>query len=301
MWLSHSITRKTLFAIPFAASLSLARGADPDVGLHNVTIVPDSATYAAIAASAFLRDTFAIVQTSPSQRASEDAVALLGRSTYIEFRRPGAPRTDHWTSRVALGSDRHGTVDVLAERLTSEVGPVRRDSLLLTRDADSVPWLYRLAASRLDADSALALHVVEYHPQFLTRWAGTSARPGAVRADVLSMYARRAGVDQSRRFALLDIVGVKVAAADSTQPHVLGHCRAVGWRVMDNASGAACVASDVRLYVVSPENGTRGVVAFTMRMAPNSRVRRGSTYRFGSSTLRVSRTGFATWEFEAPR
>jgi hypothetical protein len=301
MWLSHSITRKTLFAVPFAASLALAGGADPDVGLHNVTIVPDSATYAAIASSAFLRDTFALVDESPSQGDAEDALALFGRSTYIEFRRPGAPRADHWSSRVALGSDRHGTLDLLAERLTSEVGPVRRDSLVLTRGPEPIPWLYRLSASRFDTDSTLALHVVEYHPQFLARWAGASARPGTVRADVLSVYARRAGADQPRRPAFLDIVGVKVAAADSNHPHVLGHCRAVGWRVMDNASGAACVASDVRLYVVPPENGAHGVVAFTMRVAASSRVRRGSTYTFGSSTLRISRNGFATWEFPQPR
>lgn len=301
MWWSHSITRKALIAIPFAASIALAPGANPDVGLHNVTIVPDTATYAAIAASAFLRDTFALVHASPSQRTAEDAVALFGRSTYIEFRRPGAPRTDPWTSRVALGSDRHGTVDLLAERLTSEIGAVQRDSLTVARDAEVVPWLYRLSAPPSHADSSLALHVVEYHPQFLARWAGASARPGAVRADVLAMYARGAGPSAQRRFALLDIVGVKVAAGDGEHSRVLAHCRAVGWRVMDNASGSACVGSDVRLYVVAPENGARGVVAFTMRVAPGSRVRRGGSYTFGTSTLRVSRHGFATWEFPGPR
>ena len=270
---------------------------NPVVGLNHLTLVPDSATFAAIERSAFLRDTFALFAPSPWDRSATPGIALLGRSTYVEFRPPaGGPA---WTSSVALGTDEGGALRAVARRLTSEVGAVRLDSLMRRRDSAEVPWLYQVVASDARMDSALAVQVVEYHPRFLRGWYGAvpAASTSVARTKVLAMQATT--VDTARRrYPFLDIVAIKVAASGETETVLLGHCRAVGWRVQSTTGGTACVGSDVRLFLVPPASasGQRGVVAFTMRVSSTAQLR-GAVRRFGSSILRISRNGFATWEF----
>ncbi len=282
-----------LLAVPAAVRENL-----PVVGLNHLTVVPDSATFAAIEKSAFLRDTFALFDRWPDVRQASSRVALFGRSTYIEFVRPASGGANAWTSRVALGTDVRGALGTVAKRLTSEVGPVRLDSLTRRRDSADIPWLYQVMASDARMDSALAVHVVEYHPGFLRGWYGAvpAASTSVARARVLAMQAT--SVDSARRrYPFLDIVAIKVAASSETETVLLAHCRAVGWRVQPARGGTACVGSDVRLFLVPSQSGQRGVVAFTMRLASTGKLRGGAVRRFGSSTLRISRNGFATWEF----
>ncbi len=266
----------------------------PVVGLNHLTLVPDSATFAAIERSAFLRDTFALF--APSDRSISTGIALLGRSTYVEFRPPAGGRA--WTSSLALGTDEGGALRAVARRLTSEVGAVRLDSLTRRRDSADVPWLYQVVASDARMDSALAVQVVEYHPRFLRGWYGAvpAASTSVARTKVLAMQAT--SIDTARRrYPFLDIVAIKVAASRETENLLLAHCRAVGWRVQPTTGGTACVGPDVRLFLVPSQSGRRGVVAFTMRVASTTQLRGANVRRFGSSTLRISRNGFATWEF----
>lgn len=270
----------------------------PVVGLNHLTLVPDSATFAAIEKSAFLRDTFALFAPSPSERSTGTGIALLGRSTYVEFQPPAGGRA--WTSSLALGTDEGGALRAVARRLTSEVGAVRLDSLMRKRDSTVVPWLYQVVASNARMDSALAVQVVEYHPRFLRGWYGAApaASTSVARTRVLAMQAT--SVDSARRrYPFLDIVAIKVAASGETENFLLAHCRAVGWRVQPTIGGTACVGSDVRLFLVpiASASSRRGVVAFTMRLASTAKLRGAEVRRFGNSTLRISRNGFATWEF----
>jgi hypothetical protein len=268
----------------------------PVVGLNHLSLVPDSATYAAIASSAFLRDTFALVDQSSDEGA--ERIALFGRSTYVEFRPPGNDGPG-WTSGLALGTDERGGLLALANRLTSEVGPLRFDSLSRRRGSADVPWLYQLAAREGRADSALAVRIVEYHPHFVRRWFGpTASNPKSVaRADVLAMHATKVG---TARRPLVDVIAIKVAASPESGERLMAHCRGVGWRVQPTTAGHACVGSGVRMFVVPAKSHERGIVAFTMRVAPNTMLRGSLTRRFGRSALRVSKNGLATWEFSSP-
>lgn len=287
-----------LLAVPAAVRESL-----PVVGLNHLTVIPDSATFAAIEKSAFLRDTFALVERWPDERQSGSGVALFGRSTYIEFARPASGGANAWTSRLALGTDVRGALNAVAKRLTSEIGPVRLDSVMRRRDSADVPWLYQLEAAHARPDSALDVRVVEYHPQFVPRWNGAARGATTVaRADVLAMYAAHVAPDAAKgRYPFVDVVGIKVAATVETEEMLLGHCRAVAWRVQTLSTGTACVGPGVRLFLVRATGAERGIVAFTMRVAPSKRVIASATHRFGRSTLRLSRNGFATWEFGQPR
>ncbi|MGH7694235.1 MAG: DUF5829 family protein, partial [Gemmatimonadaceae bacterium] len=200
----------------------------------------------------------------------------------------------------ALGTDEGGALRAVARRLTSEVGAVRLDSLTRKRDSADVPWLYQVVASNAHMDSALAVRVVEYHPRFLRGWYGAApaATTSVARTKVLAMQAT--SVDTARRrYPFLDVVAIKVAASAETEDFLLAHCRAVGWRVQPTTGGTACVGPDVRLFLVpsGSASGRRGVVAFTMRVASTAQLRGANVRRFGSSTLRISRNGFATWEF----
>jgi hypothetical protein len=298
------VKRRRLFrALPLLLGaivlVAAARESSPVVGLNHLTLVPDSATFAAIASSAFLRDTFALVDGSPD--GGSDRFALFGRSTYIEFRRPAASERA-WTSDVALGTDERGALRALEKRLTSEVGPVHLDSVSRRRDSTDVPWLYRLA-SESRADSTLALRIVEYHPQFVPRWFGASTRVTVARADVLAMHASGAAAGGTRRFPFLDVVALKIAATTESASMLVAHCRAVGWRVQAASDGTACVGPGVRMFIVPSRSAERGLVAFTMRVTPAARMRASVDRTFGRSTFKVSRAGLATWEFQssAPR
>lgn len=276
-----------LFALLLAA-IAAGRTSAPLVGLNHLTLVPDSATFAAIEQSAYLRDTFARYERWPSEEGA--GVALFGRTTYIEFARPEASAIA-WRSKLALGTDERGALRAVASRLTSEVGPVRFDSITRRRDSADVPWLYE-AAAQAQRDSLLDVRVVEYHP----RWLGAGRRSTVARADVLAMYA--AGVAPARtRYPFVDVVGVKIATTAESEPMLLGHCRAVGWRVLAVSAGTACVGPGVRLVLVRAIGSERGIVAFTMRVSPNGNIPRTGVHRLGHSVLRLSTNGFATWEF----
>lgn len=291
-----------LFALLLAVPAALRENL-PVVGLNHLTVVPDSATFAAIEKSAFLRDTFALFEAWPDERQSGPGVALFGRSTYIEFARPASGGANAWTSRLALGTDVHGTLSTVAKRLTSEVGRVRLDSVTRRRDSADVPWFYQLEAADARSDSALDVRVVEYHPQFVPRWNGAARGATTVaRADVLAMYAADVAPDAGKgRYPFVDVVGIKVATTAEAEETLLGHCRAVAWRVQALSTGTACVGPGVRLFLVRSSGAERGIVAFTMRVAPSKWVSASATHRFGRSTLRLSRNGFATWEFGQPR
>ncbi|MGQ0641548.1 MAG: DUF5829 family protein [Gemmatimonadaceae bacterium] len=280
----------------FIAVLPAAiKGVSPAVGLNHLTLIPDSATFAAIAASPFLRDTFALADGSPDGGA--ERIALVGRSTYVEFRQPAAGARA-WTGGLALGTDERGALSAVAKRLTSEVGPLQLDSVSRRRDSADIPWLYRLAMSEARSDSSLAVRIVEYHPQFARRWFGasTAAAASVARADVLAMH----GAGRRAHFPFVDVVAIKVAAAAETSEMLVAHCRGVGWRVQPAADGVACVGPGVRMFVVPPRRDERGIVAFTMRVNPASKVRGSGPRTFGRSTLKVSKSGLATWEFRAP-
>ncbi|MEW5914966.1 MAG: DUF5829 family protein [Gemmatimonadota bacterium] len=289
----RSLLTRASCALIFLSSLPAVPGGDaPAVGLNHLAIVADSATFEAIAASPFLRDTFALFE--PNQR-EPNRVALVGHSTYVEFRLAASAR-EAWTSTLALGTDVPGALKAVARRLTSEVGRVQLDTVRLRRDSAEVPWLYQLALSDARTDSTLAVRVLEYHPSFLRHWYGSPKAPLSVaRSDVLAM--RATGGAPERRFQFRDVVAVKVAAERDAAARLVEHCRGLGWRVQPATGGTACVGPGVRLFVVPPERHERGIVAFTMRVAPTGKVRGPTTRAFGRSVLRVSRTGFATWEF----
>ena len=282
-------------ALLLAVPVPLTESA-PTVGLNHLTLTPDSATFAAIASSTFLRDTFALLAQSPADKPADDGIAIFGRSTYVEFLRP-ASGSEPGTSSVAFGTDERGALRVVARRLTSEVGAVRLDSLTRRRDSADIPWLYELVAADTRMDSALAVRVIEYHPRFLHSWYGVApaASTSVARTKVLAALTTRSDTTR-RRYPFIDVVGIKSAASSQTENVLLAHCRAVGWRVQPTTSGQACVGSDARLFLVPWKSGQHGVVAFTMRIAPSAKLRAPATRRFGRSTLRISRNGFATWE-----
>ncbi len=289
-------------AIPLVLTAFVKESA-PTVGLNHLMLVPDSATFAAIAASPFLRDTFALFDEWPEERvgrASAPGVAFFGRTTYVAFMRPGSGDAGAWRSRLALGTDQRGALQAIASGLTSEVGPLLLDSVSRQRDSADVPWFYQLVARAAHSDSALAVGVMEYHPNFVRRWYGASqsAVGSIARADVLAHHAARVeGTSVRSRYSFVDIVGIKVAVRPETETLLLGYCRGVGWRVKATSGGTACVGPGVRLFLVPARSGERGIVAFTMRFSPMSKLRGGTTRTFGRSTLRLSSNGFATWEF----
>lgn len=98
-----------------------------------------SATFAAIAGSAFLRDTFAALEAGSGDshgHAAGDGVVLNGRSTYVEFRRPGSGASATWTSRLAFGTDHQDrgiachagrAAQSLSRRRMARAGSVNRD------------------------------------------------------------------------------------------------------------------------------------------------------------------------------
>jgi len=103
--------------------------------------------------------------------------------------------------------------------------------------------------------------------------------------------------DTRIRAPFVDVVAIKVAASTESAASLVAHCRGVGWRVQKAADGTACVGPKVRLFVVPTRRAEHGIVAFTMKVTSPARAYSAKARRFGHSSLRVSRNGFATWEF----
>jgi hypothetical protein len=293
-------SRRLALVAALAAGAASAATAQPvpRIGLNHFFLVPDSATYAAIAASPFLRDTLGVFEARTTRRADQTytGVYWYGTTTYFEFLPPGAGGRRPGDSGLAWGSDAAGdTADV-----RRALARVPRDSVqvaLITRALGDVshPWFTQTAVAG-GRGGALDSWVMTYAPDFLTTWHPTlpPAGGGASRAAVLERYAAVVGAHARRgTVPFADVLALEIAVSAPTTERVRAECAALGLAV--DPTGCT-TAEGFRLTLVRSSGPVMGVRRVTLRLrAPWSGPARRT---FGRSTLQLTAPTQAEWRFD---
>jgi hypothetical protein len=291
-----SATRCMCALVVAAVAVSHAQPTRPVVSLNHFYVIPDSATYAAISESRFIRDTFGIFEARTTKRADQTYTGIYwyGTATYFEMLPPGAGGRKVGDSGVAWGTDSPADT----ARLRTMLARIPRDSVtvnLITRGVDSgmVPWFTQTALASAGSRAALVTWVMTYAPRFLDDWFPElpPLRVAPTRDAVQERYAARVN-GHARRDSVSfgDVRALRVAVTTAERTGLLAECRALGMRV----TPASCHADDgFILTFVDATAAKRGVQRITMALrrewpGPRERV-------FGSSRLRIVAPRRAEW------
>lgn len=268
----------------------------PVPGLSHVFVAVDSATFAAIAASPFLRDEFGAFETRTTTRSdgsSYTGAYLYGRETYVELQPPSADRpTD--LAQLYLGSDFRGDIHRGVERLAASF--VRTNFGMNTRgrgDAN-VPWFYAagIVPSVTEAQSAAAFNMIllEWHPDFLKTWFPRLPADSTG----MSRAAYLAPLWTPQRY-LRDVVGITFALDSTETARMAERLSVLGYTIRRAADTVEAVGGGLTVTVVPSVPGRHGTTALRLAL---QRAKSGvKTFRIGRSELRFSDGPEAIWTF----
>ncbi|MCP3915523.1 MAG: hypothetical protein GY711_08215 [bacterium] len=241
------------------------------VFFNHLYVVPDAETYAALAGSSFLRETFAASEerTTVRRDMSYTGVYFYGDQTYFEFLPPQeSGELVIGASAVAFGFEDSGATDAFAAKLKEGevqtfVGPITREV-----DGEHVPWFQIMGVQKAHAESRFSMFSLEYHPEFLSRWHAASSRElsGIGRRNVLARYAAK--LEQAERRAsapLVDVTRVDLALDDRERERFLQVCRAFGYSIEEKAGTWICDGPGYEI-VVSTTETPGGITAFQMSL-----------------------------------
>lgn len=189
------------------------------VFLNHVYAVVDRETYAALAHSSFLRETFAVTEERATKRAdiSYSGLYFYGRRTYFEFLPPeAAAGLAEGDCGLALGVESPGALDGFVGRLATKGIPSQGGPRTRELGGEQLPWFQIIGVQM--PPSPLSVIAMEYDPRFLKRWHADlpPANGGFARADVLARYAaalKRSELHASAPFADVQQVHVEVSEA----------------------------------------------------------------------------------------
>ena len=245
------------------------------VFLNHVYVVPDAETYAAIAASEFFRETFAVSEERETVRADMSYTGLYfyGEETYFEFLKPDtSPQFGAGRSGLAFGFELEGGTDAAVAALRARgvntfLAPITREA-----QGEQVPWFQIMGVESPHVESKLSLFSLEYDPQFLAEWY-TDLPPqhgGSIaRRHVLERYAAKLDQTELRGSSLLDdVTEVQLELDEAEREHLFTVCDAFGWERDEAADRWTTRGPGVRLVVrPSPGDGpSRGVTGFVMTL-----------------------------------
>ncbi len=239
------------------------------VFLNHVFAVVDGETYAALAGSTFLRETFAVSEERTTVRAdiSYTGLYFYGRRTYFEFlSAQAAAGLVEGATGLALGLETQGALDELASRLGEREVGTQRGPITRQLGETQVPWFQILGVEM--PPSALQVFAMEYDPRFLAGWHPELAPAGGglARADVLARYAAALGkVEAHANAPFTDVISVELALSDAERERLLSVCAAAGWEVEQSAGVWTCSAPQFRL-VLRPSDAPGGISAFELAL-----------------------------------
>jgi len=265
--------KRRLILVMFTATLATA------AELNHFFLTLDHETYAAIERSPFLKSEFAAFEQRTTVRTdiTYTAIYFYGTHTYFELFGAAGEKRKPGECGIAFGVE------------APEPKVAFPEKHLTTREWQGVqlPWFYMLSSAGRDG---LIAWLMEYHPDFLTRWhpdAGGS--PGGIpypdeiqtREAVLRRY--KAVLPGTPPDTMLeDVASLTVAASVEERQPVERWMRDIG--------------TEFPLRFVEPGAGEHGIreVQFKLRRSPKKNVE----MRFGGrSILRLRPDGTALWTF----
>jgi len=234
--------------------------------LNHLYLVPDRATYDALAASPFVRESLAVFEERETVRADGTyrGLYLYGRRTYVEFLPPGAMQLEAGASGLAFGLEQAGATDSFQQRLTEK--GVASQAFPITRalEGAQVPW-FRLLGIEMPS-APLTLFALEYDARFLSVWHGERAPAGGgiARAAVLERYAAVLGRSDARP-PMSDVTTVHLALDEAQRARLLAVCAAGGHAVEEVGGTWRCRGPQVTL-VLEPSPEPRGITGFELAL-----------------------------------
>lgn len=301
--------RISMFALTVVvAPLHITHGQTPApsrgrVGVNHFYVIPDSASYAAMSASTFLRDSFAPFEERTTVRRDETyhGIYFYGEKTYFEFLPPSASRPTG-SSGLAFGVDESGQIQAINDRIYAlGAGRVGINKITRAVGSTSVDWFSMVVQSDPRAEANFVTWLMEYDTTFLARWFPTLApRGGGVtRADILTRYVAKVDRLTSReRLPMRDVARLSIGLADTARASfgALVGAYGVPRNIRPDTPGFA--ADGVTLLVSDGRRGKGGIyeVTFRLRRAPSGPRER----RFGTTILRITDDSTAVWRFREP-
>lgn len=285
---------------------------NPLIFLNHLLVTVDSATYAAVGRSDFLRDTLAGFEQRTTFREggrSYTATYLYGQHTYFELFQPDAARTIG-RSGLALGVDRAGEIAAVRARLLTLAG---NDSSRVPQNTNTrqqkdrqgvgtTPWYISTAVLPLprarsvtDAiQPALFMWVMEFHPEFLERWAPDNAAAKLAPGYPVSRAAVRS-IEYRPERLLADVIDATFALDSAESADILSELAALGYKITRQGAGRAeAVGPDVTFHVEPSDAVHRGLVALAFAL---NRPVRAAEYSFGARSRLVIEGRRASWTF----
>lgn len=238
----------------------------PALLLNHLYVIPDAETYAALAASTFLREAFAVSEERTTVRPdmTYSGLYFYGEDTYFEFLPPDGPLPEGRTG-VAFGIESPGGTARLEEAL-AEVG-VKGSSFPVSRnlDGEDLPW-FDMFAAMPDHAAWLSLFTLEYDPAFLARWHGElPPKSDAIsRRSVLERYAAQLEIDrEAPLFRDIEEVELALGPYDLADLHKV--LTAAEYRIEESEGGWTANGPGVRFVVRETEARSR-IAAFRMSL-----------------------------------
>ncbi len=257
---------------PRREATAAAALAAPRVVFNHAYFYVDSATYASLRTSAFVRDSFAVVReaTVSDGGHSWSALYLFGRRSYLEVYRAGAGTPPAGTVAIAFGVDRFAELDAVEVGLRSRRGAsVRRFARRRVQDTIDIPWFdqVELDSSGTPAPGTLRWWVMAYDTAHLAlRYPADAALRG--RTDRASYLARL----HDPRVPVRDVNGLAIAMDRRAIVQLADDWRAMGLRVAQDGGGAATVIVDdltIRLDP-TPAGVPSGLQSVSVSLAPGA-------------------------------
>ncbi len=257
-----------------------------------VTATIDSATYAHIAASAFVTAQLGAVESMMimPDGARRVGIVLHGAATSVAFAPPGGGLRGGAVT-LALASERRGGLDALIDRARSRRIAFDTMTLQITSAGQDVARrrIWRVANAESVPPNAL-LVVGEPHPAFIVM---LGIRDSLASDDLSRARLQRGSYDPSRLLA--DVTGVTLALSESDIVLFRRALEATG-ATIEGEGMWVVVRLDgftLRLVPAYERAGIRRLDVALTRQVPGN-----PTYRFGSrSKLRFGPGAVASWEF----
>lgn len=281
--------------LAFVAALTLSvLGAEPPaIGLNHFYLAVSPDTYAAIAASEFLRTKFAAFEKRTTVRSDSTYTGayFYGRHTYFEFFEAGvASGQNLGNSGIAWGTDTPGTIKALGAGCRVKPG---EETITRGLDGKQIPWFYQ-CGPRDSRFEPLSTWLMEYRPEFLPQWhpeAGSAA--GTTRDAVLERY-RAVLKLPARRYLLEDVTSLTIEVSPDDRDNVEQFCRKLGFSRKNEPDAVVLEGVGIELHVLKSVAKPRGITEVRFRTTGIPSVRE---YKLGTSSLRFLDNHTAVWTF----
>jgi hypothetical protein len=286
--------RSLLAALPLLAAKP--RPLAPSLNHFYATV--DTATYAAIEASHFLKERFAPFEKRTTVRndSTYSGLYFYGDRTYFEFFEANTGDRKPGDAGLALGIEDSAGSD----RLRAEWQKLRPSiTNMVTRQLGNEPvdWFRMTSFEESRATSAvegLRLFAMQYAPGFVQRWNQTSPNT-ILQRDILIAYCAKLKLESLRERSLLrDVDRLEIALPEPGIRIRTAQLQAAGWELRESKDAILATGPNVRvLFRFAPSILGVTQIEFTLKRATPP-----ATHTLGSTTLEILASPRAIWRLK---